>query len=355
MVIEAADMNCRICGAPSARIAGEVEYYADYEWKVCDCSVCRCRFTKHDNSVYEMLHTSGVASYYNDYRTLAADCKRLFDQRDLAGLKHLLSQVSKYRFVLDELEREPIAGRLLEIGCSRGYLTSYFILAGRHILGVDVSEAALEGAREAFGEHFALAGSSAVDAGAPYDVIYHVGMIGCVADPVGLTRKLLAMLKPGGRLLFNAPNLRGCYLRGQLWFDSAPPPDVVTLFPAGFWKRQLADLANVDEHEQMCPANEGLAIGLRKMFGRRWAKPKARSLARSHNRSISTPETSGRIWRSFERAVLKAGRLTGFSRLAPRQPSEFGLYVAMTKKGNGASDSVTASVAPGVVACLNSQ
>ena len=40
----------------------------------------------------------------------------------------------------------------------------------------------------------------------PYDVIYHVGLIGCVADPIAFTRRLLAMLKPGGTLLFNAPN-----------------------------------------------------------------------------------------------------------------------------------------------------
>ena len=47
-----------------------------------------------------------------------------------------------------------------------------------------------------------------IRAEAPYDFIYHVGMIGCVSDPVKLTRELLALLKPGGILLFNAPNFR---------------------------------------------------------------------------------------------------------------------------------------------------
>src|SRR5437660_518436 len=78
----------------------------------------------------------------------------------------------------------------------------------------------------------------AMDAMAPYDVVYHVGTIGCVADPLGMTKRLLGLLKPGGRLLFNVPNRDGCYLRGQLWIDAAPPPDVVTLFPSGFWRRQ---------------------------------------------------------------------------------------------------------------------
>jgi len=84
-----------------------------------------------------------------------------------------------------------------------------------------------------------------------YDVIYHVGVIGCVADPIGLTTELLRMLRPGGKLLFNAPNRGGLHLNGQLWLDSAPPPDLVTLFPETFWKRRFSDVANVVERAEM--------------------------------------------------------------------------------------------------------
>ena len=329
-------MNCRICGAPSVTVVGEVEYYVGYAWNVYDCKNCRCRFTSHDDSIYEMLHTSGVVSYYNDYRDLAARCKPLFDRRDLIGLTSLLRKTSKYRFILDEIDGEPPGARLLEIGCSRGYLTSCSILAGRKILGVDLSSAAVSSARDAFGNHFVEAGDPAIAAGAPYDVIYHVGMIGCVADPVGLTRELLGMLKPGGKLLFNAPNLRSCCFRGQLWFDSAPPPDVVTLFPPGFWPRQLADLADTCEDEEMWPANVGLEIGLRKLFGRRWNKPVARSLCHSHSAATSTSRTPARLWTSFEKTLFRAGRLMGLYHMAPRQPAEFGLYIKTTKRRDGA-------------------
>lgn len=326
-------MNCRICGAQSTEVAGEVEYYLGYRWKIFDCATCQCRFTRHDDSVYELLHESTAVSYYKHYRDLAAGCAELFQQRDLIGLKSLLRSNSKYAFVIDEIERLPLDSRTLEIGCSRGYLTSCFILQGRDILGVDVSSVAVESARTSFGPHFSLVGDPAITAGAPYDAIYHVGMIGCVSDPVGLTRQMLALLKPGGRLLFNAPNRRSCNISGQLWFDSAPPPDVVTLFPPGFWTRHFVDLAETHEYEEMLPLKNGFMIGLRKLFGRLWTRPTPRSISSAVNGVISPPGNSEWIWGLFERAVVKAGMFTRLAHLAPRQPSEYGLYVKMVKRG----------------------
>jgi SAM-dependent methyltransferase len=322
--------TCRICGAPSVTVAGEVEYYEGYPRKVCDCSACQCRFTKHDDSVYELLHASSSVAYYNEYRDLARQCRSFFDKRDREGLSALLRQTPKYRFVIDELEHAPRDARLLEIGCSRGYLTSWFILDGRNILGADVSTAALEDAGKNFGERFVHANAQALGAGAPYDFIYHVGMIGCVSDPVKLTRELLALLKPGGILLFNAPNLRSCYLRGQLWLDSAPPPDVVTLFSPGFWSQHLGREVQVDEREDMLPVEIGLNVGLRKLFRRPWNRPDLGSLSAAHN-GTARRENPERLWQVFERAVNKTGRVTGLSRWAAPQPSEFGLYVKMTK------------------------
>src|SRR5207244_4131757 len=116
----------------------------------------------------------------------------------------------------------------------------------------DVSIEAIKTARVAFGNHFVLNEDRAIDAGAPYDVIYHTGTIGCVGDPVGLTRRLLGLLKPNGCLLFNSPNLQSCCLPGQLWIDAAPPPDVVSIFPPGFWKKQFANDAHVEESVEIC-------------------------------------------------------------------------------------------------------
>src|SRR5436309_14954364 len=80
------EAECRICGADSPRLLGEVEYYPGFAWEVYDCPACGCRFTKHDDSIYDKLHASGAISYYNGYRNLASECTSLFNQGDAAGL-----------------------------------------------------------------------------------------------------------------------------------------------------------------------------------------------------------------------------------------------------------------------------
>src|SRR5207253_2971715 len=128
--------------------------------------------------------------------------------------------------------------------------------------------------------------------------------IGCVGDPIGLTKQLLTLLKPGGRLLFNAPNRSALHLNGQLWLDSAPPPDVVTLFPEGFWKRHFSNEADVVEGVEMLPADHAAMVGLRSLSGRRWRKPEPQLLGAAGVRCHHWPQRTEGGWRFFERCVL---------------------------------------------------
>jgi len=312
-----------------------VEYYSGFAWKIFDCLTCGSRFTKHDGSIYDWLH-SQPASIYGPYRELADRCKGLFDQGDLSGLKRELCKTAKYKFVIETVEQEPRSGRLLEVGCARGFLTSYFILAGCEIVGADVSPDAIAGARVAYGDHFISADSTAIQDRAPYYAIYDIGTIGCVGDPLSFTSHLLRMLKPGGQLLFNAPNADSCCLRGQLWIDAAPPPDVVTLFRPGFWRKHFSTVADVVEEVEVCPTDRAFGIGLMKLFGRRWKMPTPLALDTSANHyQRGRPDSNGRkhrLWHIFERSSLKIGRMTRLSRLAPSQPSPFGLFVKMAKR-----------------------
>ena len=59
------------------------------------------------------------------------------------GLRKELSKIAKYKFVIESVESYPRSSRLLEIGCARGFLTSYFILAGYDIVGTDISPEAI--------------------------------------------------------------------------------------------------------------------------------------------------------------------------------------------------------------------
>jgi hypothetical protein len=140
------------------------------------------------------------------------------------------------------------------------------------------------------------------------------------------------MLKPGGRLLFNAPNRDGCCLRDQLWFESAPPPDVVTLFPAGFWLKQFGNVALVFEEIESRTQEQNFLIALRKLARRKWRKPLPMLLKESERWSTPAPQFTDALWQNLERVVRKVAPWTGLLGLAPLHPSEFGLFVQLVKK-----------------------
>lgn len=322
---------CRICGAENVKYCGGVEFYLGYAWPIYDCRKCGCRFTSHDASTYDFLY-SERSSCYIRYSIQADRCKLLFDSGDLAGLRAELSQASKYRFIIDEIERLPPHVRVLELGSSRGHLTSYFILAGRQIKGIDVSPTAVAAAAAAFGDHFVRPDDPSVDAQAPYDVVFHVGTIGCVSDPVAITTRCLNLLKPGGRLLFNAPNREALSPAGQLWFESAPPPDVVTLFAPGFWRHHFSDVAVVSEQIEPCGPEQGFLLWLRRLAHRRWRKPSPMPLKDSETLPNAPPNLRDRSWRIVERMLGKTAQITGLNRFVPTHPTEYGLFTTMIKK-----------------------
>jgi SAM-dependent methyltransferase len=323
-------LQCRICGSELIIKRGVAEFFVGYTWPVYDCDDCGCRFTQYDSSTYDLLY-SEQGSCYNRYTYQAEVSKALFDKGDVDGLRAELSLSSKYRFIIEQIDRAPAHVRILEIGSSLGHLTSYFILTGRNITGVDISQKAIAAATAAFGDHFVQTGHPLIEAQAPYDFIFHVGTIGCVLDPIGMTRRSMDLLRPGGSLLFNAPNRDGFTRRDQLWFDSAPPPDVVTLFAPGFWNNHFGCAALVSEEVEFCSPRENFLIALRRRFRRRWRKPIPVSLRESERPATPAPRFADRFWRFLESALCRAAQRTGQLRRAPLHPSEYGLFVRMIK------------------------
>jgi SAM-dependent methyltransferase len=319
---------CRICGSTAVKHVGNVEYLKGYRYPVYDCDACGCRFTPHDPTVHDRLHRQPSLSYYQGYVALAERCAALFAAHDLDGLRRELSAEAKYRFVIEHLDRLPRMAKVLEVGCARGHLTAYAILKELDVLGLDVSAEAIDAARRLFGPHFDIVPPGQPVSHGAFDLIYHVGLIGCVADPVGLTQQLLSQLRPGGELLFNAPNRGALYLRGQLWFDSAPPPDVVTLFPEGFWKSRFGAAAQVTEAIDGVDADASLRIATQRRLGIGWQPPVAQP---EETRASQWRQPSTGATRLAARAAAKAARVAGLGSVVTARPAEFGMFVRMVK------------------------
>ena len=318
---------CRVCRSPSIVAVGTVEYIAGLPCDIFDCHSCGCRWSRHDPSVHALMHQTAAISYYADYRALLDASRRCFSAGDREQLERVLSAVPKYKYVVERLRLLGPGARVLEWGCSRGYLTAAALLAGRAALGVDVSADAIADARAAFGDHFALTNSPRIESQGPYDAIYHVGLIGCVPDPLGLTRRLLSLLAPGGRLFFNAPNRDAMFQRGQLWMDSAPPPELITLFPEGFWKREFGDVVFVTEAAVPTAPPESTVKTLTRWCGPVWRPPLPRVI-QPHSAYRWQQPVPGVLWSRFSALAAKVSAVTG-AKLGS-WPEEFGLYVEMT-------------------------
>jgi SAM-dependent methyltransferase len=217
---------------------------------------CGGRFVPREESIFEALHANEGSSYAF-HQDLADQAKACFNRKDAEGLKSILTRVPKNDYLIRTVGSVPLPAALLEVGCSKGYLTAYFLLRGYKVLGVDIAPTAIATASDAFGPHFILATPENMRSKAPYAAIYHAGTIGCVDDPVAFTKELLDLLAPGGRLVFNAPNAKGCQQRDVPWPDTVPP-DLVTLFTKDFWKTFEDPGLNVQVTEQTIPLKQHL-------------------------------------------------------------------------------------------------
>lgn len=321
-------MQCRLCGQAAPRL-GLLKPYIDYSTWIHECPVCHARLAAHDDAVHQKLHASARSSYaWHKQLTTAAALH--YRNKDKLGLRQLLDSAPKNRMVMDVLDRLPPGSRVMEVGCSRGYLTAYSLLCGHAVLGVDVSMSAIDEARQHFGDHFVLVDDPRIQASAPYDLIYHVGTIGCVDDPVEMIRTQLAWLRSGGVLVCNAPDVEAAVERGRLWTASTTPPDLVTLFNRDWFGQAFSDQADVE----VDIAPEDSMVSLRRMLGQSKISqenmPTHRLFQDGGERAAQpyVPAKHSPLRHALKQVV---GALQAL-RVVPRHTHEYGILVRMRKR-----------------------
>lgn len=311
---------CRICASRAVRNLGTVAFYRDYAVPVYDCDGCGCRWVEHDAGIHDSLHADdGVYAWHAERQR---DVQAFFAAGDGPGLaSYLCARDIRVRFIVEKLAALPQGARVLEVGCSRGYLTALLLSQGYAVTGTDISPVALAAAAEVFGNHFCLPDDPAIAGGAPYDAIVHAGTIGCVDQPIRLTRYWLSMLRPGGVLVFNAPNRAPCDVLGTPWVSGTTPPDLVTLFPADFWSQMFRDEADVTTHViEADPATAWVHARL------------APRLLRSRSCLFRRAPMHDALLVLRRKALYVASRVAMTFQAPSRLPAEFGVFVCMCRR-----------------------
>jgi SAM-dependent methyltransferase len=126
-------------------------------------------------------------------------------------------------------------GRVLDVGCGRGFLLDAFRRRGWTVEGTEMSLASSAHAREVLGipvqvgplESLGLPGGS-FDAVTLWHVLEHV------TDPASLLGEIARLLRPGGVLLVSVPNFGSpeARLTGPGWFHLDAPRHLVHFTPA---------------------------------------------------------------------------------------------------------------------------
>jgi 2-polyprenyl-3-methyl-5-hydroxy-6-metoxy-1,4-benzoquinol methylase len=107
--------------------------------------------------------------------------------------------------------------RVLDVGCSTGYLASVLVSAGNEVSGVELDPVAAEKARPflkrlVVGDLNALSLAEAF-AGVRFDRVVLADVLEHVADPGGVLRDVRGLLAAGGRLVVSMPNVSHGSLR----------------------------------------------------------------------------------------------------------------------------------------------
>ncbi len=121
----------------------------------------------------------------------------------------------------EALERFVPRGRMLDVGCGRGYLPALLRKRGWDAQGIEITLGAAEHAREVLGVpvHVGTFEDSAFpDASFDALMLWHV--LEHLADPVAALRKAHSILRPNGLLVVAVPNYSSIQARltGRHWF-----------------------------------------------------------------------------------------------------------------------------------------
>lgn len=130
--------------------------------------------------------------------------------------------------------------RVLEIGCGIGTDLARFARGGARVTGVDISEQAIDLARQNFaslgltGELRVANGGKLPDSDESFDLVYCHGVLQYSADPAGIVREAHRLLAPKGEAVFMVYNRRSWltwmsrYLGVSLEHDDAPVFELYT-------------------------------------------------------------------------------------------------------------------------------
>jgi SAM-dependent methyltransferase len=174
-------------------------------------------------AIYENIYKNGdKVPGYNRYWRYAKTLNKISEP-----LNYLAQNDDDYWSVKKALEmhvENKKAAKILEIGSGLGYLTYALNKADYKVIGLDVSQTAVDEAAKTFGDNYICKDLFEYSESNPgsYDIVILTEVIEHVGKPLNFISAIIKLLKPGGRAIITTPN-KSFYPKDVIWASDLPP------------------------------------------------------------------------------------------------------------------------------------
>ena len=245
---------CPVCGEEKRKrlhtnMTDRVYFCAPGEWSLFQCKSCASAYLDPRPNIetigmaYETYHTH--ESFSAPSRTFSDKLKlklrngyfnyrygtKLYPENRLGIIAAFFMR--NRRKVLDltlrHLPKAKLGSSLLDLGCGNGYFLSYARNAGWDVVGVDLDPKAVSVATQN-GLDVRLGSIDIIDSSKEqFDVITLSHVIEHVHQPIDVLNACYKLLKPGGFLWIETPNIEseGHRIFGRYWRGLEPPRHLV--------------------------------------------------------------------------------------------------------------------------------
>lgn len=256
--------QCPICGFNGRKLMHEglIDYFfkcAPGEWSLYECTNCESAyldprpteetiglayhnyFTHTITPTVKSRHSSILRRYIrrvsNGYLNSAFHCKRSDASRIGPAIVPVIKPLELYlQAEARHLPKLPNnGGTLLDIGCGNGDFVQLAHEAGWETFGIDPDPKAVA-ATKSLGLNAQVGGIESINnQEKAYDIITSSHVIEHVHNPIGLLRACHRLLKPGGMLWLETPNIKsyGHRFYGRYWRGLETPRHLVIFSPSG--------------------------------------------------------------------------------------------------------------------------
>jgi len=196
-------MICPLCGAAACEqsVVATTVYGDTGGRAIFHCAACDVRYLHPSLSAEE--EAKFYAAEFESFMATRSGDDGVWDGPE----RHIAANELRRQRRMGHLARllKPKA-RILEIGCSSGFMLYPLVAAGHECVGIEPS-----GVFSSYVRRYGLACYASLDELAAadvgnFDLILHYYVMEHLADPVAFLQRQLGLLRPGGRIVFEVPN-----------------------------------------------------------------------------------------------------------------------------------------------------